>query len=475
VSKASNGKRVRRLLIIAFAVCRTVNGQSADSIPSPSPPPYKQLRYDEDYRYLRDPARRTELLDSVKCIPFDRDADWWLTLGGEVRLRYEYFENPQWGAAPQDKDGYLLQRYMLHGDVHYQDAFRLFTQFKSGLIEDRAGGPRPTDQDDFDLHQLFADGRFAWNDRESFTLRVGRQEMSYGSSRLISVRESPNVRLSFDGVKAILQFDSWRVDAFATRPVETKPGVFDDGPDPHQKFWGVYGVTPLGFLPGWNADLYYLGIERDQATFDQGTARELRHSLGTRLWGRHGMLDWNFEFVYQFGEFGQGAISAWTAASDTGVTFSNAMFSPRLSLKANIASGDSNPNKADLNTFNALFPRGAYFNEMSLIGPANFMDLHPAVELQLTKKLTLATDVDFFWRESTRDGIYGNAVNLVRSGTGADARYVGSAAGAFVEWRAQRHLSLRLDYGHFFAGDFLKQTTPGKDVDYFSAWLTFRF
>ena len=31
------------------------------------------------------------------------------------------------------------------------------------------------------------------------TLRIGRQEMSYGSSRLVSVREGPNVRRSFDG------------------------------------------------------------------------------------------------------------------------------------------------------------------------------------------------------------------------------------------------------------------------------------
>jgi len=30
-------------------------------------------------------------------------------------------------------------------------------------------------------------------------------------------------------------------------------------------------------------------------------------------------------------------------------------------------------------------------------------------------------------------------------------------------------------YAHFFAGDFLKHSTPGLDVDYVSAWLTFKF
>ncbi len=44
-----------------------------------------------------------------------------------------------------------------------------------------------------------------------------------------------------------------------------------------------------------------------------------------------------------------------------------------------------------------------------------------------------------------------------------------------LEWRVDRHFTFTIDYAHFFAGDFLKQTTPGKDVDYFSAWVTFRF
>jgi len=30
------------------------------------PPPYKHLRYDEDYRYLRDPSRRTDFWDPLK-------------------------------------------------------------------------------------------------------------------------------------------------------------------------------------------------------------------------------------------------------------------------------------------------------------------------------------------------------------------------------------------------------------------------
>src|SRR6266496_2779271 len=272
------------------------------------------------------------------------------------RLRYEYFHNPQWGLAPQDDNGYWLQRYMLHADAHFTDWFRTFIQFKSGLETDRKGGPRPTDRDEADLHQAFFDLRVPLQETNSLTLRIGRQELAYGSSRLISVREGPNVRQSFDGVKVIAELGRTRIDAFAVKPVETKPGVFDDGPEPGEKFWGIYGVTPLPFLRGANVDLYYLGLERKDTEFDQGTARELRHTLGTRLWGKTQQIDYNFEFVYQFGSFGKADISAWTVASDTGYTFESMLWKPRIGFKADITSGDRNPNDRDLETFNPLFP-----------------------------------------------------------------------------------------------------------------------
>jgi len=456
---------------VTFTICQL----KADNSSTSQPPPFKQLRYDESYEYLRDPSRRSDYLDAIKFIPLNNNGDWYLTLGGEIRERYEYYHNNLWGRGPQDPNGYLLQRYLIHADAHLGDYFRVFTQFKSGLEEGRNGGPRPTDRDDFDLNQAFFDVRVPFAERDSLTFRAGRQELAYGSSRLISAREAPNVRLSFDGVKAILKIGDWRMDGFVVKPVRTRTGVFDDDPDPNQKFWGLYAVTPVSWLPGGNVDLYYLGLARKNARFDQGTANELRHSVGTRIWGRKAGWDYNLEFVYQFGSFGSGDIQAWTAASDVGFTFANALFEPRLGLKANVTSGDDNPNNRDLQTFNPLFPRGAYFGEPALIGPANHVDVHPQLDLALLGNLILTVNWDCFWRESTHDGIYGPAVNLIQTGKTSDARYVGNQAEAILEWDWDRHLTFTADFAHFFAGDFLKETTPGKDVDYFSAWVTFRF
>src|SRR5439155_5418618 len=196
---------------MSLAIGRDLQAQTADSTASLAPPPFKKVRYDENYEYLRDSSRRADYLDAIKFIPLNTNKDWYLTLGGDIRERYEYYHNNLWGRGPQDPNGYLLQRYMFHADTHWGDYFRAFAQFKSGLDDGRNGGPRPTDRDDFDLHQAFLDVRVPWAAKDSVTFRAGRQELAYGSSRLISIREEPNVRRSFDGMKAILKVNGWQV------------------------------------------------------------------------------------------------------------------------------------------------------------------------------------------------------------------------------------------------------------------------
>jgi len=435
-------------------------------------PPYKQLRYDEDYTYLRDVAAPPRPLDGIKFIPLEEDGSRFITLGGEIRERYEYFDHSLWGLGPQDDDGYLLQRYMLHADAHFGDSFRAFAQIKSGLESGRTGGPRPTDRDELDLGQAFFDFRTPTG---FLTLRVGRQGLAYGSSRLVSIREGPNVQSAFDGVKAMLELPKWRIDTFVTRPVQTKPDSFDDTGDPAQDFWGVYAVRPVAWLPSGHIDAYYLGLDRKHAHFDQGTAEERRDTLGTRLWGKAERWDYNVELVYQFGTFGAGDIRAWTVASDIGFTFTSARLRPRVGLKADVTSGDNDPANADLHTFNPLFPRGAYFGEPAMIGPVNHVDVHPQVDLALGQRVTLTIDWDVFWRQSTHDAVYGPAVQVLIPGARGDARFVGDQLELIAEWRINRHVTFTGAYAHFFVGEFLEQASPGEDVNYFSTWVTFKF
>jgi len=102
----------------------------AQTLAPPGPPSYQMLRFEEDYSYLRDPDLRGDLWDPLKFVALNDVATWYLSLGGEARERYEYFHNANWGGEPQDGNGYVLQRFMVHADLHLGEQVRFFVQLK---------------------------------------------------------------------------------------------------------------------------------------------------------------------------------------------------------------------------------------------------------------------------------------------------------------------------------------------------------
>jgi hypothetical protein len=447
---------------------------------SSSPPTlqYTPTRYDDDFSYLRDPTCHTDFGDSLKYIPLTPKEGWYLSLGGEIREWYERFHNPLWGQQPQSPGGYLLQRYLFFGDLHLGGNLRVFAELISAWENFRVGGPRPQiDEDQLDFTQFFVDLTVhPFGPDNSLTLRTGRQWLIYGSQRLISKRYGPNVPLPFDGFRGILEAAGWRVDAFAVKPVETNQGVFDDQTHLPTTFWGLYAVRPLSLIDSANIDLYYLGIRNERATYAEETGTETRHTLGSRLWGAREPWDSNSEFIGQTGTFDHGYILAWSVATDTGYTLEQFLFKPRFGLRAGVASGDHDKTGPNLQTFNPLFPTGFYFNQAILNGPLNVISLHPNLTFHLGENVALNGECGWFWRQSTNDGLYGLSGMLVRPvGTSRDS-YIGSQAQVTFDWQIDSHAHFQLNYLHFFAGGYLKNTTPtGKDVDYVTTSIQYLF
>jgi hypothetical protein len=327
------------------------------------PPAYKLLRYEEDYSYFyRRSNLRPDFWGPIKFIPLSLVDPNYLSLGGEVRERYEVYHRENDGTAPADGRGNnadLTQRYLLHADYQLGGFFRFFGQIETGLEDGRIGGPRPDiDRNAFAVHQAFADFVLPLaGEKDTLTARPGRQELEYGSGRLIDVRDGPNLRLSFDSARLLLRAGDWQVDGWWGKPVLNRPGAFDDIPDPARSFWALYAVHPLPLLPKGNVDLYYLGFENKDAVYVQGPGYELRNTLGTRIWGRPLPWEYNLEYDWQFGRFGSGSIQAWSAAHAVRYNFSDLPLKPRLGLRFDFTSGDNNPNTPNLQTSTRCSPR----------------------------------------------------------------------------------------------------------------------
>lgn len=454
----------------------------SDQASSPSAfanrPAYRLDRSEEDWSFLRDRKVRADLWDPIKYIPLGREG-WFLSLGGEFRPMYEFFRNYNWGAGPQDTSGFYLSRFLGHADFHLGDRVRAFFELKSGVVLGRDGGPRPSiDEDKLDLSQLFLDINLHVGVKKvPFTIRAGRQELNYGEGTLLSIREL-NVRREFDGLKLVLHHGGWKVDAFAMRPVQVKPRFFDDPPDHTQTLWGIWASTK-NKLPKvlTQMDFYYLGLDRKRVRFDQGTARDQRHTLGVNVYGTKGDFSFFLEGDLQFGSFGNGRLVAWKYAQILSYGFPQRRFRPVLSLLGAVSSGDKNPADSDSQTFHPLFPKGLYYGYMEFVsGSLNAIAVHPKVSFQLSEAVSFSADSFFFWRQRASDGIYSQPGFFLRTGQATRARYVGALQNVDVLWRIDRHTTIQLIAGYYEVGPYLRETPPaGKNTTYFSVKMNYKF
>lgn len=435
--------------------------------------PFKQLRYDENYSYL---AKDTSVnwYHQLKFNPVSANKTTYFSFGGEVRYQYFHYKNQDWGEAPVDKDGFILTRYLGHVDFHAGKHFRTFVQLQSSLANGEAETPSPVDQNPLDLHQAFIDLSTPLSKSQTLTLRLGRQELSYGSQRLVAVREAPNNRQSFDAAKLMYAGKNIKLDAFYSHYVQAKANIFDDGFNYNTQFWGAYAaLTKIAIIQ--NLDIYYLGIHKKAASFSDDSGTETRHSIGARIWEATPAWQYDIEGLYQFGDFATNKISAWTLSANVSYTFYQAKLKPQIGIKAEAISGDKKPGDGRLNTFNPLFPKGAYFGLAALIGPSNLLDAHPYIQINLTKKLVLAGDYDLFWRMNRNDGLYAVNGKLIYSGKAGTSKKIGRQLGGALEYSPNRYLYFRQELTWFNAGEYLKEAGPGKDILMVGSTITLKF
>jgi Alginate export len=480
LSPGSLRRSARFIGLLALLASPSAWGQGTQDNAAACPDAPKSLpltTYDEQVEYLANSNCRTSPLDKVQFIPLSRDNEnYYASFGFWIRERGEYASNPNWSDKPSG-NLYLMQRYFLHTDLHLGERFRFFGELATSLVDGRNGGPRPgLDEEKMYVHQGFFDLGLWKSGRDSLTLRAGRQEMALGSQNLVSTRDGRNIRRSLDGARLTWVKGDWTVDLLAARPTLENADYFDNPPNHSQSFWAAYAVHPFGFLPRGNIDLYYMGLDNKSVAFDgKGTGREQRETIGTRLWGTTEHWDYNDEFTFQFGWFRSGDIRAWAVSTEHGYRLEQAPLRPRFGLRAVAYSGDQDRSSRNVGTFNSIYEKGPYFSYAELFARRNLVALQPSADLKLTKAVSLMFNPAFFWRESTSDGLYsvGNAVIVPSSKS--NARFIATQASAQLQWHMNRNLTWFTEYGHFFAGDFLKQSTTGKSINYWTGWLDIRF
>ena len=439
-------------------------------------PAYQSFRYDEDWSPLSDASRRKDRLDSLKYISL-RQSGWYITLGGEIRERYELLDQPGFGTGPADSRGYLLQRYLFSSDFHFGPRLRFFAEVQSAFEEGRTGGPRATDDDPLEVHQAFLDWKIQDSRNEGITLRVGRQEVGFGSGRLIAPAEGLNLRRSMDGGRIAVRRGRLEWNTVALRLVAASPRAFGDVPDHRQSFWATGAVLSRPFWRVANIGAYYLGFDHNNAVFAKGIGREIRETIGVHAW-KYPSESWDYddEGLIQWGSFRGAPVRAWAFSENIGYTFGGVPLHPRLGLRADATSGDQGKKSPALGSFDPLFPAvPLYSGPAALLGATNLIDVTPSLGLRFSNAVGLALEWSTFWRESLADSVYSPFNTPIRPADPTAARYVASAPSATISWKPTQHVSYSIIYSRFWPGAYFLKELPDRTVNYFTIWASYRF
>jgi Alginate export len=439
--------------------------------------------FNVDFRYLDNPNNtETFLLDSLKRIHLDNN--WLFSTGGEVRDRYTSLENAYlYNKKPQagTDEAFNVFRARVYGDLSYGDIFRVYAEFTSADSSPQVVPHLSSDIDKADLLNLFVEIKALPLGDNAVYLRGGRQELLFGSQRLISPSDWSNELRTFQGVRALYHTDKIEEDAFWVQPVLVDTGKLDSVDD-KQVFTGNY--FKYRFNKDVSLDAYYLYLENDNQTF-AGKKGQLGgydvNTFGSRFVGQagdHGQFLWDFEGAIQFGNWSNQTSEADMYVAGVGYWFKALPGIPTFWVYYDHASGTQDPtNGNEHRTFNQLFPSGhSYFNAEDLFGRQNINDFHVELGFFPANWMRFTAGYHLLSLDQARDALYNSSGSVVRQdSTGRSGTDVGNAISGTVQFHLDNHQMINISYGHLFSGTFIKDTAvnaaAAKDSD--SIWFTY--
>ncbi|MGK8890110.1 alginate export family protein [Burkholderia gladioli] len=419
-------------------------------------------RWQENWGALADPCLPRKPLDALKYIPLSGDPSWYLSLGANLRERFEFNDAPLFGLGSGRADGYVIQRAQVHADARFGEHVQAFVQLEDARPFGK-DSVSPVDKNPLDLEQAFI-AYVGQLGAGTVKARIGRQEMAFDLQRFIAVRDGPNVRQAFDALWGDYEIGQWRFIGYLTRPVQYRDlDSFDDTSSRHLKFSGLR-VERSSFGPG-DLSAYWSRYERDGARFLDAAGNERRDVFDMRYAGKRAPFDWDVEAMGQTGHVGAASIGAWAFGALGGYTFASLPGTPRLGLQVDGASGDSHPGNGHVGTFNPLFPNGYYFTLAGYTGYSNLIHVKPSLTFKLAPTLTLMTALGFQWRETAADAVYGQGMAVVPGTAGHGNRWTGMYAQLRADWLVSDNVALALEAVHFNVGDSLR-ALGARNADY---------
>jgi len=430
---------------------------------------YKPVFYDNTFAFVNNPQYQQSFLgDALKRNKIGNLAT--VDIGGQIRYRYHNERNMRGFGLTGVDDQFLLDRTRLFANIEIGEDIRIFGEMLDADSRFENFAPRGIEENRADMLNLFADVRLLGDAGGSLKLRTGRQELLYGSERLISPLDWANTRRTFEGVKLMWAGDDWNIDGFYTRPVLVNRREFDS-PDYRQEFFGSF-ATYKG-IENQTIDMYWLGFNNSMVpnSFKYDT-------WGSRLLGSKGAYLWEIEGGYQYGSNSDNSShDAWYFTSGAGKKFEDRTWKPTVWFYYDYASGGLDRGAGQ--GFNHLFPLAhKYLGFMDLFGRSNIQTPNVLVTMQPHEKVKLLMWYYYFFLVRENDTPYNVTMTPFRPGSAPASKDLGQEIDLILNYSITPRTEIMFGYSHFFSGDYYKQTPalPFRgDADFFYTQFQWNF
>ena len=431
---------------------------------------YAGVFYANKFDYILDPGYNESFFgDDLKRM------DWGdkikADIGGQYRARYMHEQGFRGLGLTGKNDEFLLQRLRLFANIQLGSFGRVYAEGLDASSEFNRLPARGIEVSRFQLQNLFYEtGAMDLDPLGKMTMRFGRQELLYGTQRLISPLDWANTRRTFDAARVLMSNDKYNFDLFVSHPVSTQAKHFN---------------TPLAdavFGGGW---FTYKGIKNQ--TFDfyalqYQNYRTPQHfnftTLGNAWVGSEGNFLWDLEGGVQFGNNSNGS-NHRKIFSTTGVGYKEetAPWKPTLWAYFDYADGGTPVGRG--NGFNQLFPLGhKYLGFMDLYGRSNIESPNVLLTLQPTDKLKLLLWYYYFMLQRKSDSPYNVSGTAFNGANVAGSRSLGNELDLTAAYTINPRMDLLFGYSHFWSGAYYRKTpgTPFKgDADFFYTQFQWNF
>ncbi|TGX53746.1 hypothetical protein E5A73_12735 [Sphingomonas gei] len=435
---------------------------------------YNLSRWAEDWRLMRDPKKRDDMLDRLKYLPFDDKGALYLTLSGEARMRVDYYSNP--GLVDSEYRVEDKLRLVVGADLH-AGPLRVYGELAhGGLAGHNYGTPTAKFRDDLFTQQLFAELGGAVGPA-MLGVRYGRQEFTDGPAALISQKDNNTIRTVEQGVRGWAQLADVRIDAFDFEHVTLgMQGLNDDISDRATRFSGVTAGIVLrnDKTRKLFVDPFIWRERNDRQRWGSVTAREIRHYYGARLWGSYDALTIDWTIARQDGDFNGRDISAWNAFLAQTWLLDAKGIAPKVGVHFDYGSGAGSYGTGTLHTGRAITAGTVGYSYQSALSPTNLLQVSPNLTLSPARTIDVTIEIQRNWRASDTDAVYRGAGTAYAGTQRATGSHIGDTLHLQGTWKITPRLSFVTRWEYLAAGEVLEQA-GFTDSLFIGSWLNFRF